>query len=146
MHDEDEDRFLGGPLDHVARWMLYFIASCLMIAIVMAGWLTFANAHEAMPTGSQPLGWQYPSRCCWSAANAPAGRLGDCADIPDHAVKVGPDGYVVTLEPGDHPMVMERISYVIPYAETEQSPDGRYHLCISLTMKRRCFFAGARMG
>lgn len=135
MHDEDEDRFLGGPLDHVARWMLYFIASCLMIAIVMAGWLTFAQAHE----------W-YPSRCCWSPQTAPAGRLGDCDAIPTSAVKVGPDGYVVTLNPGDHPMVKEPLTFVFPYDKTETSLDGGYHVCFSSIMKPRCFFAGARMG
>lgn len=131
MHDDDEDRFLGGPLDYVAKWTLYLISALVLVACISAIWTTFANAHD----------W-YPSRCCWSPQNAPAGRLGDCDQIPDHAVKVGPDGYVVTLEPGEHPMVKERMTFVVPYSEAEKSPDGRAHICISPTLKRRCFFIG----
>jgi hypothetical protein len=148
MHDDDYDGS-AGPFHPVFVFGGALALGLVLVMGLLAFWFTIvspAAAHDAKPTRQQPLGWTYPSRSCWSASNAPAGRLGDCADIPNHAVKVGPDGYVVTLEPGEHPMVTERISYVIPYAEAEQSPDGRYHLCISSTLKRRCFFAGARMG
>lgn len=134
MHDDDDYDGSSGPFHPLAIFICALMWAC---GIIIAVWMLVGTAwaHD----------W-YPSRCCWSPQNAPAGRLGDCDQIPDHAVKVGPDGYVVTLEPGEHPMVKERISYVIPYSDAEQSPDGKYHLCISPTMKRRCFFAGARLG
>ena len=96
-----------------------------------------AWAHQS------PLGWEYPTRCCWGPAH---GRTGDCAMIDAKTVQERPDGYHVTLRPGDHPLVTrETISFVIPYAEAETAPDGGYHIClIPSTLKKRCFFAGAR--
>jgi len=139
MYDDDDD-FTGGPLDHVARWTLYLIASLVVVGMTTALWMSFAQAHEA------DSGWRYPTRCCWSPETAPAGRIGDCDEIPNEAVKTGPDGYVVTLEPGDHPMVKERITFTFPYDKTEPAPDGLYHVCFDTMMKPRCFFAGARLG
>jgi hypothetical protein len=113
------------------------VAALTMMAAFMTG---EAYPHEA------DSGWRYPTRCCWSPQTAPAGRMGDCDEIPNEAVKVGPAGYVVTLEPGDHPMVKQRLTFTFPYDKTEAAPDGRYHVCFDSMMKPRCFFAGARMG
>lgn len=109
-------------------------------AVVALAFIQPVAAHEA------PQGWRYPARCCWSPATAPAGRPGDCDEIPTSSVKVGPDGYVVTLQPGDHPMVKEPITFTFPYDKTETSPDGLYHVCFRADMQPRCFFAGARTG
>lgn len=130
MHDDDDYDSSSGPFHPLAIFICALMWASVILGLaalmVTKGW-----AHD----------W-YPSRCCWSPQNAPAGRLGDCDQIPDSAVKVGPDGYVVTLEPGEHPMVKERMTFMVPYAEAEKSPDGRAHICISPTLKRRCFFIG----
>lgn len=70
----------------------------------------------------------------------------DCAPIPDTAVREGPNGYEVTLQPGQHPMVKAPLSYVVPYDKAKQSPDGKYHACITATGYRPCFYAGGRLG
>ena len=85
--------------------------------------------HEA------PSGWAYPLQCCSNR---------DCAEIPASRVKEGPEGYRVTLVPGDHEFVKAQTSWLVPYAEAKNSPDGAYHICISPSMKMLCFFAGAR--
>lgn len=86
----------------------------------------------------------YPVSCCWSPSNAPAGILGDCSEIPTHAVREGPNGYEVTLRPGEHPQVDRPVSFTFPYADAQVSPDGLYHVCLRKTLEPRCFFAGAR--
>jgi hypothetical protein len=40
---DDDDEFTGGPLDHVARWTLYLIASLVVIAMATALWVSFAQ-------------------------------------------------------------------------------------------------------
>jgi hypothetical protein len=114
------------------------IAVMIWMAIVAALWATEARAHT---TAS---GVPYPTRCCWSPEAAPAGRAGDCDEIPTERVKVSAAGYVVTLYPGDHPMVKEPITFVVPYEKVENSLDGAYHVCFKADMSVRCFFAGAR--
>ncbi len=105
--------------------------------ILSTCWVGDAGAHKS------PLAWEYPTRCCWGPAS---GRTGDCAMIDASTVKEGPDGYHVTLKPGDHPLVTkETISFVVPYSEAEDAPDGAFHVClIPSTLKPRCFFAGAK--
>lgn len=125
MHDDDEDRFLGGPLDYVAKWTLYLIFALFLVACISAMWITFAHAH----------GW-YPLRCC-------SGK--DCAFVRAQNVKEGPNGYEVIVRPGEHPMVTkETLSFIVPYRQAESSPDNEYHICINGTGKLLCFFAGAR--
>ncbi|MER9895676.1 hypothetical protein NKJ40_27075 [Mesorhizobium sp. M0119] len=51
----------------------------------------FADAHEAANR------WTYPFACCKGDPED-----GDCQRIPYAAVKTRPNGFVVTLYPGDH--------------------------------------------
>lgn len=106
----------------------------LCLASVIVPW-HLGYAHDA------PTGWSYPTRCCWGPA---AGRTGDCAMIPASSVVEGPDGYSVSLAPGDHPLVKKAVHFTVPYGKAEMSPDGEYHVCLSSIMEPRCFFAGAR--
>jgi hypothetical protein len=99
-------------------------AAALVAAMAVKGW-----AHQA------PTGWAYPFECC-------AGI--DCAEIPANAVKETPDGYRVTLSPGEHPMVKAPFAAVVPYASARSAPDGAYHICLSAQLKVLCFFAGSR--
>jgi len=85
--------------------------------------------HEA------PTGWMYPMECCSNR---------DCSEIPSDRVKEGPEGYRVTLLPGDHDFVKAPVSHLIPYAITKPSPDGLYHICLLPSGGFICFFAGAR--
>lgn len=56
----------------------------------------------------------------------------DCAPIPDHAVKVTPQGYEVTLMPGEHPLVKQRLFQIIPFGSEDVLPsqDLHYHACV----------------
>lgn len=115
----------------LAASALSFLA--LSWALILA---TGARAHEA-----HSAQWTYPTFCCWGPSE---GRRGDCDMIPDHAVRERPDGYHVTLEPGEHPMVKKPLSVVVPYQRARVAPDGAYHVCFDQMMGVRCFFAGAR--
>jgi len=112
-------------------WRILWIM--LAVGIAMVVWAASAEAHS----------W-YPTRCCWSPQTAPSGRLGDCDAIPTVRVKEGPNGYEVSLVPGDHPMVKEPISFVVAYDDADVSLDGGYHVCFNSLMQVRCFFAGSR--
>ncbi len=71
----------------------------------------------------------------------------DCQPIPDEAVKVTPQGYVITLRPQDHPMLAKEVmthTYRVPFDKARVSMDGeqRFFACIypdPATM--RCFYA-----
>ncbi|GAA4108647.1 hypothetical protein ACFFTN_01250 [Aminobacter aganoensis] len=118
---------------HVLCWGAGIAGIAALGMAVLAA--TNAKAHEA------PSGWRYPLSCCSNR---------DCGTVPATRVKEGPSGYEVTLLPGDHDFITAKTgprSYVIPYAETKDSPDGLYHICLLPTsLKQLCFFAGARMG
>jgi hypothetical protein len=88
----------------------------MMRTLVLAGALAAilapppAGAHEAPPTGQQPVGWTYPWACC-------SGQ--DCGRA-DGDVTEGPDGYVIG-----------HTGEVVPYGDrrVKDSPDGEFHWC-----------------
>jgi hypothetical protein len=90
--------------------------------------LSTAHAHQA------PSGWTYDAWCC---------NTMDCAKIPARSVKPGPNGYTVTLNPGDHPMIVAPQSYFIPYGKERPSGDMDFHACIlpGQLDVMRCFYA-----
>ena len=91
------------------------------------------NAPEPAAAHKAKSGMAYEAWCC-------SGK--DCAEIPDESVSAGPDGWVVTLWPGQHPMVTKPIHRVIPYRTARPSEDGRFHLCLWPTeADDRCFYA-----
>lgn len=122
------------PDDHdsdirIRRTILAAGVAWLAIAIGLALTVERARGHDA------PSGWSYPPMCCSNR---------DCTEIPAERVKEGPEGYRVTLFPGDHAFVKTQTSFLIPYSEARPSPDGVYHICINEAMRMLCFFAGAR--
>jgi hypothetical protein len=92
------------------------ILSLLAVALgttigLMASW-SDARAHSF-----------YDPECCSDK---------DCAPIDSKLVRITDSGYVVTVGPGQHPMVKHApVSFVIPYHTARESPDGRYHVCIT---------------
>lgn len=111
MHDDDEDRFRGGPLDYVAKWTLYLISALLLVACISAMWITLANAHDAIASRQQPLGWSYDYSCC---------NLMDCREVADAAVKTTRAGYVIVAT-----------GEVIPFNDPriKRSKDEFFHWC-----------------
>lgn len=137
-----------GLLFHVRLFLFYSLAVLVCLAVVITAWrLTVGPAwgHTAKHVQGVPLEWEYPTRCCWGPAN---GRTGDCGMIPSSAVKEGPDGYELNLQPGDHPYVTKPSRFVVAYDKAEVAPDGAYHVCFRKRsdggLEVRCFFAGSR--
>lgn len=125
----DEDRI--SREDTRAKCVTWFLAG-VGIGILSALWVTDAAAHTA------PTGWEYSQICCSNR---------DCAPIPDSAVKETNDGYQITLMPGQHPMVKDKVfQATIPYnsGKLKDSPDGMYHACILSTGHVMCFYRGPR--
>jgi hypothetical protein len=86
----------------------------VVMLVALAIYATKAFAHS----------WYDPA-CC-------SGR--DCAPIPVSALKLTAGGtYVLTLSPGQHPMVTETRSYYISEARVRRSQDGDVHACIDPT-------------
>lgn len=89
-----------------------------------------AAAHEAMS------GWRYPISCCSDR---------DCAVVSAEAVREVRGGYIVSVKPGTHPMWPATKDapavFNIPAHEGAPSPDGQFHICISPSGARLCFFA-----
>lgn len=115
-------------------WAIFAIVILIMFGVVYVV-TGQARAHHA-PSGL----WTYPPGCCNSAATHPTG---DCAPIPEMSVRETPDGYAVTLAPGQHPKLKSKgYSGLIPYRSARPSPDGEYHICLSTDGARRyCFFS-----
>jgi hypothetical protein len=89
-----------------------FVAYCMV-------WASVAMAHQA------PSGWSYSPECCSNK---------DCAEISTDYVTITERGYEVRIPIGGHPMVtLEPFFQVIRPTATglRESPDGKYHICIS---------------
>lgn len=58
----------------------------------------------------------------------------DCARVSPSKVTAGPDGWIVELQPGDHPLVSTFVSHTVPYGDRKerQSMDGEFHACVHL--------------
>lgn len=81
------------------------------IAAVVGLMMTQAQAHEAPPSKTQPLGWTYGWECCSNM---------DCSQQQQSSISEGPDGYTVK-ETGE----------VISYGDKriKRSKDEFYHRC-----------------
>lgn len=100
-------------------------------------WLSLALALAAGAPGVRAHSWFDPW-CCNDR---------DCQPIPDSAVKITPQGYVITLNPGDHPMLSKETgprTYTVPYANARVSldPEQKFFACIYPDpSSMRCFYA-----
>lgn len=56
----------------------------------------------------------------------------DCAPVSPSVVVVTRDGYAVTLNPGDHPLVTRTIRETVPFDSPDARPsqDGNWHVCV----------------
>lgn len=95
--------------------MAYALEKSILAAVTAFGiWALLpgkADAHNALPTASQPLGWAYGWECC---------NLMDCRQVSRIAVEESPEGYVI-----------KATGEVIPYdsKKIKQSKDEFYHWC-----------------
>lgn len=140
MDDDNRYRFDRAEWTRVQMAIGAMASAVIVIVFLLFVWIEYARAHEAT------TGWSYPASCCWSPQTAPAGRQGDCDEIPTSSVVAGADGYHVSLRPGDHPMVNQPHSFVVPYDIVKPAVDGLYHVCFAPDLSVRCFFAGGRFG
>ena len=76
----------------------------------------------ALASPVQAHDW-YDPYCCSDA---------DCAPVPVEAVSATDKGYLITLEPGDHPLVKASLTFLIEYdaIKLRRSMDGDYHVCL----------------
>ncbi|MDK4725448.1 hypothetical protein [Rhizobium phaseoli] len=103
----------------------------IVLAAIGMAFAAAAQAHHA------PSGFAYDPYCCNGD-----GESGDCQSISSKTVRALHEGYEVTLLPGDHRLVTRRHVYLIPQAQTKESPDGAYHLCLFPNEDTvRCFYA-----
>lgn len=126
-----------------ADWR-FMMRVCLFMMVATGLVVGVAHSHQAVPVAAFPEGWAYPYGCCSEK---------DCSYIDAQYVVESPDGYVVSVPVGVHPQVVSEPYYaLIPYKSDriKQSPDGRYHLCVSGQMVNsgkqflRCFFEPPR--
>jgi hypothetical protein len=114
--------------------------SSVPLGLILA-WLLVspAGAHPVTNVQGEPLGINYPSGCCNSAATVPNG---DCAPIDDRYVREGPNGYEINLPIGAHPKLKTKgYSEVIPYSQSKQPISNDYHICLATDGSHRyCFF------
>lgn len=123
--DDDQSDYVGIDIRYIEALGL-FIAGFIILALIWSiGTATGAWAHQATPTASQPLGWQYPWSCC-------SGQ--DCGEVSDAFIREMKDGYEISIPAGGHPMVKDKLYRdLVPYGDgkIKDSPDGRFHACIS---------------
>ncbi|HEY6630778.1 MAG TPA: hypothetical protein VIZ90_04935 [Rhizobiaceae bacterium] len=102
-----------------------------MLTVVLLSCPTQAlQAHDA------PTRWAYPPACCHGD---PA--TGECQRIPARTVHGRSGGWVVVLNPGDHPKVTRQQRYFIPRGDENPSGDGDFHICLHPTeADENCFF------
>lgn len=64
-----------------------FLAPVIITAVLLYLFIMPADAHDATPTASQPLGWAYDYSCC---------SLADCREVKTKAVKEDDTGFTIT--------------------------------------------------
>lgn len=96
------------------------------LALILALLSSPVDGHETVS------GWKYSSWCC-------SGK--DCAPIPLRAVKVMANGYLVTLQRGDHPLAGAGVQTFLPFDDKGIQPSGdlEFHACI-VGGKVRCLY------
>lgn len=93
-------------------WKIFWLAYAALIAF----WFLIALASP-----SQAHDWYDPA-CCGG---------NDCAPIPRESVALTREGWVVTLQPGQHPMVTRgRVTAIVPADEARPSQDADFHACV----------------
>lgn len=84
--------------------------------------------------GAQAHSW-YDLWCCRAVTETG----GDCAPIPDRAVRAVPGGFEVSLESEDHPKVRYPIREFVPHDKARRSRDEDHHACV-LGGRLRCLY------
>lgn len=79
-------------------------------------------------------GWFFNTQCCCVA--------GWCRPIPCSAVRHDGKRYVLTLRPGDHPMVSKPTRWVVDERSVDLSPDEKCYACAGGTTLR-CLLVGS---
>ena len=106
----------------------------MFLALAIAAIAGPARGHQA------PSGWEYDPWCCNGR-----GPHGDCAPVVARHVRSTAEGYVVTIRPGEHPMVRDHeVTHTIPYRDPAVRPSGdaEFHICLFPTAETvRCFYA-----
>jgi hypothetical protein len=105
----------------------------------------------ALLAAAPAWGHSFYSGYCCSAVN---GTIGDCAPIPESAVRATPEGYLVTVTPENHARVSAPITRLFRYPDGDPSndrgtipeamvsPDGQHHACVlPRSQEFRCFYA-----
>lgn len=100
------------------------IFAAIVAAFAISICLALGAAGMLMASWSDALAHSfYSPECCSNK---------DCAPIEAKRVQITEAGYYVTIAPGDHPMIKHApVAFTIPYAKAKESPDGRYHICIT---------------
>lgn len=103
------------------------LAILIFVALYIAATVFFLSRPAAAHTA--PSGWSYDLACCSDQ---------DCAPISSDLVRITDEGFVVTVAPGDHPLVTVPTTYVFPHGDPRIrfSGDEDYHLCIGAYSKR----------
>jgi hypothetical protein len=84
-------------------------AICLMIVVIAA---TPLRAHS----------W-YDHDCC---------NTTDCFPVADAVVTATPNGWLVRIKPGDHPLAFKESTFLVPYTndKVRMSQDEKFHVCL----------------
>jgi hypothetical protein len=100
------------------------IFAAIIAALFVIASVTVGATSALILTWSDALAHSfYSPECCSNK---------DCAPIEAKRVQITEAGYYVTVAPGDHPMIKHApVAFTIPYAKAKESPDGRYHICIT---------------
>ncbi len=74
-------------------------------------------AHTAV------AGWPYDKECCSGL---------DCAPVANAQVTATPEGWLVRIRPGDHPLAVHATTKLIPYGDRKirVSGDENFHVCL----------------
>jgi hypothetical protein len=102
-----------------------------ILVVVASAFPSSLFAHEAL------TGWKYEAFCCNGNEHN-----GDCQMISTKNVRVTPQGYDISLRPGEHRLVTRRHDFSVPQSQTRRSGDEEYHLCLYPDEDTlRCFYA-----
>jgi hypothetical protein len=100
----------------------------------IAAAILFVVAALPLAAHNAPSGWEYSADCCSNM---------DCAPVPAEAVREVAGGYQVRLEPGQHPMLLDRSANAfIAHGDNRirVSGDPDRHACVAASGHVYCIY------
>ena len=124
---DDTDAHWHEPPDRGGGGWLGAVLILVVLGFAVSFLAGAAFGHQA------PSGWTYDAACCSDR---------DCTALRFGRVTLGPEGWIVRIEEGEHHYFPGATTVVVPYGDRRlrRSGDTEFHGCLDRTGRLLCLY------